>query len=258
MDDITYKWESFTQSQVLELKEKYKLSEVVASGKDEFNKQLLLKDWVHKTLPLGYNLKRDYYNALEILEDAKDGQFYCSHYALTFIQTGVALGWYTRKLGVDYDHKQGEEEKHHGIADIWSNQHKKWYVVDAMHNLHFEKDGTPLNALEIRLEYLKNKARDIVGVVGVNEKKLSYGKDTFGFDQPSNYFWFFILLKNNFFEDPNMYNGKSLLWSDEHNADKIWYKGGGKKGESVPHPQYKEQFIKTNDFALCFPNMSNL
>ncbi len=54
-----------------------------------------------------------------------------------------------------------------------------------------------------------------------------------------------------------MYNGKSLLWSDEYNADKIWYKGGGKKGESVPHPQYKEQFIKTNDFGLCFPDMTN-
>lgn len=257
MGDISYKWESFNHPEVIKLEDKYNLSEIVGLGKDEFSKQLHLKDWVHKTLPLGYNIKRDYKNTLEILEDVTVGQFYCSHYALTFIQTGIALGWYTRKLGIDFDHKQGEEEKHHGIADIWSNQHKKWYVIDAMHNLHFEKEGIPLNALEIRLEYLKNKAKDIFGVVGVNEKQLSYGKDTFGFDQPSNYFWFFILLRNNFFEDPNMYNGKSLLWSDGYNANKIWYKGGGKKGVSVPHPQYEEQFVKTSDFNLCFPNMSN-
>ena len=250
MKDASYKWEDFSHPQVLELKEKYKLLEAVSSGKDEFNRQLLLKNWVHKTLPLGYNIKRNYRNTLEILEDVEDGQFYCSHYALTFLQAGVALGWYIRKLGVDYDHEQGEEERHHGITDIWSNQHKKWFVVDAMHNLHFEKDGMPLNALEVRLEYLKNKAKDIAGVVGVNKKHLAYGKD-------SNYFWFFILLRNNFFENSNMYNGKSLLWSDEFNDDKIWYKGGGKKGESVPHPQYENQFIKTNDLDLCFPNMTN-
>jgi hypothetical protein len=217
-----------------------------------------LKDWVHKTLPLGYNIKRNYKSALEILGEAKDGQFFCSHYALTFLQAGIALGWYTRKLGVDCDHLRGEEERHHGIVDIWSNQYRKWYVVDVMHNLHFEKDNIPLNALEVRLEYLKNMARDVVGVVGVNEKRLSYGGDTHGFDQPSNYFWFFILLRNNFFEDPDMYDGKSLLWTDKYNANKIWYKGGGKKGESVPHPQYKEQFIKTDDFNLCFPDISKL
>lgn len=257
MDEKIYKWETFSLHRVRELREKYNLLEVVASGKDEYQKQLLLKNWVHKTLPLGYNVNRDYKNAFEILEEVKDGQFYCSHYALTFIQSGTALGWYTRKLGVDYDHKQGEEERHHGVADIWSNQFKKWYVVDSMHNLHFEKDNIPLNAFEIRREYLKNKAKDVVGNIGVNEIQLSFGKDTIGFDQPSNYFWFFILLRNNFFEDPNMYSGKSLLWSDKNNANKVWYMGGGCKGVSVPHPQYKEQFIKTNDLDLCFPNMTN-
>jgi hypothetical protein len=253
---ITYQWESFTNPSVLLLREKYKLEELVNRANDEFTKQLILKDWVYEILPFGYNIKSDYKNTLEILDDIKDGQFYCSHYALIFIQAGISLRWYTRKLGIDYDHKKGEEERHHGIADIWSNQFKKWYVVDAMHNLHFEKENIPLNAMEIRSEYLKNKAQDIEGVIGINEKRLKYGSDTFGFDQPSNYFWFFILLRNNFFTDPNMYNGNSLLWNDEYNENKIWYKGGGKKGEPVPHPQYKNQFIKTNDFDMCFPQMS--
>jgi hypothetical protein len=254
---IKYLWEDSKNKNPAELREKYNLEQIVESGKDEFEKQLLLKSWVNQILPLGYNPKKQYKNSLEILEDSEKGQFYCSHYSLVYIQCATALGWYSRKLGIDYYHEFGEEEKHHGIADIWSNQFKKWFVVDAMHNLHFEKDKVPLNACEIRQEYLKNRAKDVAGIIGNYQRKLYYSKGTFGFDQPSNYFWFFILLRNNFFEDPDMYNGKSLLLEDKYNQDKIWYKGGGTKGESCPHPQYKNQFIKTNDPSLCFPEMYN-
>lgn len=236
-----YQWEDFKHPKLKLLRERFELEKVVKKGKSEFEKQLLLKSWVKQKLPLGYNPKREYQGALEILTD-KNGEFFCSHYALVFIQCAAALGWYSRKLGIDYDHLFGEEEKHHGVTDIWSNDFQKWYVVDAMHNLHFEKDGIPLNSLEIRQEYLKDKAKNVVG-------------ETFGFDQLSNYFWFFILLRNNFLENPNIYNSKALLWTDEFNKDKIWYKRGGKKGESRPHPMYESQFIKTQDFNLCFPRM---
>lgn len=208
---IKYIWEDFKNENLKKLRDKYKLELVVEFGKDEFEKQLLLKNWVNHKLPLGYNPKKEYQSSLETLEDVQGGEFYCSHYSLVFIQCATALDWYSRKLGIDYDHKYNQEEKHHGIADIWSNQFKKWYTVDAMHNLHFKKEGVPLNAYEIRQEYLKNKAKNIEGIVGNHEKRIRYGKNTFGFDQPSNYFWFFILLRNNFFEDSDMYNGNSLL-----------------------------------------------
>jgi len=255
MDIPKFVWESFDHPLAIQLKEEFQLEKVVESGRSEFEKQLLLKEWVYHTLPHGNNPRPDYQNAIEILRDAKGNQFYCSHYALVYLQCATALGWYCRKLGVDYDHKQGEEERHHGVTDIWSNQYQKWYVIDAMHNLHFEKDGIPLNALEIRNEHLKNRAKDIQGIVGNHSGTVAYDEESFGFDIPSNYFWFFILLRNNFFEDPDMYNSKALLWSDEYNQDKIWYKGGGSKGESRLHPMYENQFIKTSDFDLCFPKM---
>lgn len=254
---IRFQWEEWNRPELETLKEKYLPSSLTKQSDDEFGQMLFLKDWVRQTLPLGYNPKRQYQSSLEILQDVNEGgEFYCSHYALVFLQCATALRWYTRKLGIDNDHKKGEEEMHHGIIDIWSNQHKKWLVVDPMHNLHFEKDDVPLNAIEIRSEFLQNYAKDVEGIIGNHKKRLKYGKNVQGFDQPSNYFWFFILLRNNFFEDPNMYNSKSLLWSDEFNKDKVWYKGGGKKGESHPHPMYENQFIKTDDPSLCFPNMS--
>ncbi|HUW24541.1 MAG TPA: transglutaminase domain-containing protein [Patescibacteria group bacterium] len=256
MDIPKFVWEHFNHPLALQLRNEFQLEKVVESGRNEFEKQLLLKDWVYQTLPHGNNPKPGYQNAIEILRDAREGEFYCSHYSLALLQCATALGWYCRKLGVDYNHRQGEEERHHGVTDIWSNQFQKWLVIDPMHNLHFEKEGIPLNALEIRVEYLKNKVKDVEGVVGDHKQVIRYFEDEKGFDKPSNYFWFFILLKNNFFKDPEMYNSKALLWVDEHNQDRVWYKGGGSKGESEPHPMYKNQFVKTNNFGLCFPEMA--
>lgn len=252
-----YQWEDFKNPKLIQLRRKFKLDKVIAGEKDEFKQQLLLKDWVHKVLPSG-NPSKDYSkkSSIEILKDvAKGRKFWCTQYALVFLQCGLALGWYTRKLGIDTDHKFGEEEMHHGVVDIWSNQFQKWYIIDSTKNIHFEKDNVPLNALEIRKEYLKNKAKNIKGIIGDYERSISFDENSRGFDSPSNYFWFFISLRNNFFEKPGIYNIKALLWIDKYNEDKKWYKGGGKKGKPHLHPMYKSQFIKTNDSRLCFPNI---
>ncbi len=246
-----YQWEDSKHPKLKLLREKFELEKVVEKGKSEFEKQLLLKSWVKQKLPLGYNPKREYQDALQILTD-ENGESFCSHYTLVIIQCATALGWYSRKLGTDYDHPFGEEEKHHGVADIWSNDFRKWYVVDAMHNLHFEKDGLPLSSLEIRQEYLKDKAKNVVGVIGNHQGIVAYGKETFGFDQPSNYFWFFILLRNTFLENPNVYDSKALLWTDEFNKGKIWFKGGGKKGESKPHPMYDPSLLRQVTLIYVF------
>src|SRR5437870_3726246 len=42
-----FHWDSFDNPKLKELREKYHLDEVVAAGKNEFEKQLLLLDWVN-------------------------------------------------------------------------------------------------------------------------------------------------------------------------------------------------------------------
>ena len=252
-----FQWEDFNNPKLRKLKKKYALEEIVRKGECEFERQLLLRSWVFETLSLG-EPSCDYsrLSAVEILTDASTGKkFYCTQYTQVYLQCAISLGWYVRKLGVDSDHKKEEEEMHHGVCDIWSNDFNKWYVVDPMHDLHFEKNGIPLNSLEIRTEYIRNKARNIVGVTGMGGKHKTYKPDSVGFDFPANYFWFFISLRNNFLKRPGLYNTKALLWVDKYNKNKIWYKGGGKKGQVHKHPMYKSHFIKTNDINLCFPKM---
>ena len=55
--------------------------------------------------------------------------------------------------------------------------------------------------------------------------------------------------------EPGLFNTKALLWIDEFNKGKVWFKGGGSKGKSIVHPMYENQFIKTSDIELCFPIM---
>ena len=76
-----------------------------------------------------------------------------------------AFGYVTRTLGAGPGVKGGPDG-HHGINEIWLNQYNKWFLSDAKYDHHFEKKGIPLSALEIRDEYLKNKAADIAVVKG--------------------------------------------------------------------------------------------
>lgn len=250
---VEFHWDNQNRAELLALRQTYELDKVIENGKNDFEKILLLKNWVYSKLPNGKNPKKEYHNATEILEDSdKGGEFFCSHYAQVFMECANALGFTARKVGVDNDHEFGEEEMHHGINDIWDPVHEKWMVVDAMHNLHFEKAGLPLNALEIRNEYLRNNAKDVEGVEGNNEERIVYHGDESGFDTPSNYFWFLVYTDNG----PDMWKSPTLLFHDEKNLNKIWYRGGKNKGDPRPHPMYQGQFVSVSDPQIIFPNLS--
>ncbi len=251
---MTYQWEKTDNPDKIRFRKEFDLDSVVEKGKSEFEKLLLLRSWVHNILPPG-TPSRDYseLGVFEILSDAKKGlQFWCTQYNQVFVQSAVALDFYARKLGVDS--KDPSKDMHHGVADIWSNEFQKWYVVDTQHNQHYEKDGEPLNVLEIRNEYLKDGGQKVKGIIGNYEKVLEYKKDSTGYDSPSNYFWFFIPLRNNFFEDPRIYHSQALLWVDEFNKDMKWVRKGGIED----HPMYESQFVETSDINECFPDMDNM
>ena len=47
------------------------------------------------------------------------------------------------------------------------NQFRKWVVIDAQSNLHYEKAGIPLSAWEIRAEWLRDAGKSVDHMVGV-------------------------------------------------------------------------------------------
>jgi hypothetical protein len=62
----------------------------------------------------------------------------------------------------------------HSVTEIWSNQHRKWVMLDPTSNMYLEKDGLPLNAWEIREEWFYRDGSNLVFVMG--SKRAKYKK----------------------------------------------------------------------------------
>jgi len=59
----------------------------------------------------------------------------------------------------------------HTSTEIWSNQYRKWIMLDPTANLYVEKDGVPLDAYEIRTEWFYREGKDLVFSIGKERKK---------------------------------------------------------------------------------------
>ena len=249
---VPFEAASFTDESLATLRHQYLLDKVVAGGRDEWQSQLLLKEWVHKAIP-GGSPKISYNNALQILEHAGRGEaFWCTHYTITYAECAAALGWQARKIGVDRKHGQeGMGSSHHGVAEVWSNQFRKWVVIDAQSNLHFEKAGIPLSAWEIRAEWLKDGGRSVDHVVGVPLKAVKKNPAIVWWnhaeDETSTYFWIYL-------EDRLLAKGgagagppKLILPEDEANANAIWYQNSDPdtKGSELHQGYLRNRFLPT-------------
>jgi hypothetical protein len=168
-----FRFDSVGNPKLKELRERYGLEAVVAPGRDEFERQVLLLDWVHHRFKKFGRPSCEARGALEILQAIDEGHtFFCSHYAHVFVSAAASLGWIDRELALrrHQDSPQGGSTEH-SPTEIWSNQYRKWVMMDPTANMHIEKDGVPLNAYEIRQEWFYGDGRDLVFVVGKERKK---------------------------------------------------------------------------------------
>ncbi len=145
------------------LRNQYRLDEVVASGKTELEKFVLLREWARFSAPKGWDMGSASWvppwDALILLETNKKpiALCMCTHYSTIFTQCAIALGHTARQVILD----------HHCVAEVWSNQFGKWILMDTGNsadpttNCHFEKDGVPLNALEIRRLWRAGREKEI-------------------------------------------------------------------------------------------------
>lgn len=150
------------------LKSKYQLDTIFHGETDEFKRILLLRNWIRQKISI--NDFGDPYPGNDhpqgIIDAAMKGQgFHCGHYMVVQNAVMNAYGYVTRCLGSGPG-IAGGEDGHHGMNEIWVNKFHKWFLSDAKFNHHFEKNGIPLSALEVRDEFLKNNAADVTLVKG--------------------------------------------------------------------------------------------
>jgi len=170
-----FKFDAHDNPKLKALRTRHRLDEVVAPGKDEFERQVLLMDWVHRQFKKFGQPSIRAAGALEILEAIDAGHtFFCAQYAQVLVSAAASLGWVDRSLALRRHQgvaKVGGSTEH-SVTEIWSNQHRKWVMLDPTSNLYLEKDGVPLNAVEIRQEWFYHAGTNLTFVVGREHRKF--------------------------------------------------------------------------------------
>ncbi len=217
---------------------KYQLDTIFHGEEDEFTRMLLLREWIKSVIAIENNgdpYPGDGY-VEGILDAALEGTgFHCGHFMK--VQNGVmnAYGYVTRTIGAGPGVK-GVVDGHHGINEIWSNTYNKWFLSDAKYNHHFEKNGIPLSALEIRDEYLKNEAADIVMVKGLAriptefDETLERSKESFA----RTYTWIEYHTNNNMFSVWPKHETMLTMYADDYFKNNTWI------WDDSPHWAYKK------------------
>ncbi len=236
-------FENLNSQKFEHLKEKYQLDTVVDQQLDELTQILKFRQWINRVIEIDVTPGRKYSGggyAEGILDAALTGEgFHCGHFMI--VQNAVlnAYGYVTRCIGAGPG-IPGIVDNHHGINEVWLNSYNKWFLCDAKYNHHFEKDGIPLSALEIRDEYLKNEAADIVMVKGLKriptkfDNVLERSKESFA----RTYTWVEWDANNNRFTVWPEFETLLVMYEDDYFINHKWLWDG------KPHWTYnKPEFV---------------
>ena len=131
------------------LRKRYDLDAVIAQATSEYDAQLKLAAWVGTRFEHGTDEVpggRQVCDPVAVFQAGQNGaRFWCEIAAYSMIHAASAVGWPARMITASTDGHTWE----HAVAELWSTQHKKWFVVDTDFNVVFEHHGVPLSAWEL-------------------------------------------------------------------------------------------------------------
>lgn len=235
------------------IRDSYPLAKLIASEQDEFQRILLLRNWVHKQLVIDKSKPVPEGDALVYLAEGPKGAAYsCGHQEVALNATLNAMGYVTRCVFSGAGAAEGRLSGAHGMCEVWSNSLMKWVIVDSEHDSHFEKNRVPLSALEIRDEVIKNGGADVVRVDGpervpqTQERPDSYGRT------PSTYTFVSWRLQGDVHSALHPRSSAELVYDDEYWRTHTWGRGGS------PHWAYDAGYfipIKKRGWIEWTPNV---
>jgi hypothetical protein len=167
-----FKFDSAENPKLSELRDRYQLRELISAATNEFDQQILLVDWVHHRFKKFGQPTKQTRGALDILTGIDSGEtFFCTQYAQLMASASASLGWIDRVLALrrHQDNRPGSSE--HSTTEIWSNQHRKWIMLDPTSNMYLEANNVPLNAYEIRHEWFYENGTNLTFVIGKDKKR---------------------------------------------------------------------------------------
>jgi hypothetical protein len=252
-----FKFDEYGNPKLRALRERYRLDEVVAPGKTEFDKQLLLLDWAnHQIRKFGKPTSKAR-GALDVLAANEAGNtFFCAHYGDVFVSAAAAMGWVDRAMALRRPDHIGSGSTEHTSTEIWSNQYRKWIMLDPTFAMYVEKNATPLSAYELRQAWLVEGGRDLTFVLDKERKRYRTSDipvfrgryDGFGdlvLDGGAlNVYAFIGYVPNTNLMDAGPDYGKMFITQDAICAGTKWHK------RDVPADPATEPYFPINQAAL--------
>ncbi len=148
--------EDFNNPRLQLLRKRENLDRIIAPGRNQFEKILLLRKWAHGQWKAGSKFFYPPWDAVEILDLARKykNNGFCAQYAIVFVQACQSVGIHARYV----------ELAGHFIAAVWSDDYDRWVVMDPTYDLHYEKDGIPLKGRELCDAYWRGRVKGIYRV----------------------------------------------------------------------------------------------
>jgi len=215
---------------VKRLREEYRLDDVVIGETSEFRKMLKLRHWVHSRWHID-NEQNFNGDVFAILEKAKAGAgFNCTHAMKVQHAVMTAMGFVVRDLGVQCNTQEFPKGFHHGVNEVWSNDHAKWVLLDGEYDFHFERDGQALSALEVHEAVRSDGGRGIIKVQGPDRTAVPMKGLGFPFTSAIGYWWTSYHVRQNTFTQPGGNESRLVIFDDEAFRTTTWYR---KRGDAL-------------------------
>jgi hypothetical protein len=232
-------FENYYSPRIRELHSRYRLDDVVAGENDEWKRILLLRHWIKSNIAIdNYNPTQTRGDTFAILDAAlMGGKFHCTHFSIVQHAVLNSFGYVTRRLGCGPGLK--DDGGHHGVNEVWVNKFRKWVLIDAKYDAHFEKNEVPLSALEIRDELWRDGAKSVICVIGPDRRPIKPDPKTGKSEtRPDTYRWCsWETDTNRFTTFPARPTSTLIMLEDDIFRQNTWYRDG------KPHWAYNTPYL---------------
>jgi hypothetical protein len=136
--------------QLATLRAEFGLDTVVSQAGDDYARLKALTEWTSRQWAHSPNQMASRPDPLTILREARvGGRFICRDYAIVAAGAARAFGLPARVLNLLPADVETRSEAH-SVAEVWLASRKKWVMADGQYGIVSEKDGVPLNGVELQ------------------------------------------------------------------------------------------------------------
>lgn len=217
---IPFTVEPADHSALAALRERFDLVRVAGDG-DDLTRAIRVQDWIKSLFSHRVPWRMPEWNALVILDRGRRGveNFLCIHYSVSLVQCCLALGIQARMINLhrgiadtfEIDDAAWVDPPldEHVVAEVWSTELGKWVMLDVDFDVHYQSGDTPLSAWEIHQAFVDGQLSSLTCRRGPHSTAFTAWGDAlaeaefFSLTLPAYYAHVSVLMRNNFFSDPD-------------------------------------------------------